>query len=191
MFIPRDCGEEITALGIELGVFERCARGQDARKAAANQFPGDRGFELIANGNFPSCGEQSVDVCGGGMVWEAGHRGLMAFGQSEAKDFSGHFRVIPKDLIEVAQSEKQDGPSRKFLTKLAVLPLHGGLFFHEEKGCPLAWCAQERTDFTPAPKAGSCSHELGGEFGEGAADTVEQTDIGGDAMAFHAFVGMN
>ena len=130
MLIPRDCGEEITALGIELGVFERCARGQDARKAAANQFPGDGRFELIADSDFPSCGEQSVDVGRGGVMRQAGHCRLVPFGQRKAEDLGGYFGVITEDFIEVTQAEKQDGPSRKFLTKLAVLPLHGGLFFH-------------------------------------------------------------
>ena len=44
----------------------------------------------------------------------------------------------------------------------------------------------------PGPDGpGSCSHQLGGEFGQGATDPAEESHIGRDGVALHALVSMD
>jgi hypothetical protein len=73
--------------------------------------------------------------------------------------------IFAKDLIEVAETKKQDRPRGELLTKLAVLPLHRGFFFHCVEGNSPQTRAQERTTLPHPRGVGSCSHQLGGELG--------------------------
>ena len=165
LFVPRDCRQVVAATRIELRIFERRTGSQDAGQAAADQFTGDRGFELVADRDLPAGGEQTVHVSRSGMMRQTGHRGLVALRERQPEDLGGDDGIFAKDLIEVAETKKQDCPRGELLTKLAVLPLHRGFFFHCVEGNSPQTRAQERTTLPHPCGVGSCSHQLGGELG--------------------------
>ena len=134
LLIPAKGHEVVTAARIELRILQRRPGSQDARQAAADEFARDGRLELVADGDLPARGEQPVHVGGGRMVRQAGHRGLLALGERQTQHLGGDDRVLAEDLVEIAQTEEQDGTRRELLAKLSVLTLHRGLLLHGDKG---------------------------------------------------------
>ena len=147
VLVPGERSQVIAATRVELRVLERRARRQDAREAAADELAGDRGFELVADGDLPAGREQAVDVSRRRMVRQPGHRRLVAFRQREPEHLGRDLSVFAEDLIEVPESEEQNRPGRELLTELAVLTLHGGLLGHARSESPPT--ASARMDCVP------------------------------------------
>ena len=134
VLVPGDRRQVVAAPRIELGIFERRTRSQDAGQSATDQLARDRRLELVADRDLPAGGKQAVDVGRSGMMRETGHRGLMALRERQTQHLGGDDGVFAEDLIEITQAKKQDRPRGEFLTKLAVLTLHRGFFIHCEQG---------------------------------------------------------
>ena len=58
----------------------------------------------------------------------------MTFRERQPEDLGRHHGIFTEDLVEVTQPKKQNRPGGELLTKLAVLPLHRGIFFHCVQG---------------------------------------------------------
>ena len=136
LLVPGQRREVVTTPRVELGIFQRRTRGEDAGQSAADEFSGHRGLELIADRDLPAGREKPIDVGRGGVVRQAGHRGLVTLRQRQPKDLGGDFGVVTEDLIEIAEAEEQNRTFREFLAEFTVLPLHRGFFLHGKKRKP-------------------------------------------------------
>ena len=115
-----------------ISTWRKVAMGPDMGCAIADY----DGGALFCWGDLPTGREKPIDVGRGGVVRQAGHRGLVTLRQRQPKDLGGDFGVVTEDLIEIAEAEEQNGAFRKFLAEFTVLPLHRGFFLHAKERKP-------------------------------------------------------
>ena len=136
LLIPAKGGQVVAAARIELRIFQRRPRSEDARESAADELAGDRRLELVADRHLPTGGEEAVDVSRGGMVRQTRHRGLVTLRERQAENLGGDFGILTEDLVEIPEAEEQDRAFRELLAEFTVLPLHRGLFLHAKERNP-------------------------------------------------------
>ena len=136
LLVPTERGQVVASTRVELRILQRRAGSQDAGESASDELTGDGSFELIADRDLPAGGQQTIHVSRGGVVRKAGHRRLVALRERKAEHLGGDLGVVAEDLVEVAESEKQDRAFREFLAEFTVLPLHRGFLLHGKERKP-------------------------------------------------------
>ena len=68
LLVPGQRREVVTTAGVELGIFQRGAGGQDAGQPSTDQLAGHRGLELVTDRDLPAGREEPVDVSRGRVM---------------------------------------------------------------------------------------------------------------------------
>ena len=129
----------VAALGAEAGLVDDGAGSDDADDVPLHQPLGGGGIlRLLADGHLVALGDEPGDVGVGGVVGDAAHgdlviKGLVLVlvprGQGQIQLTGRRAGIGAEHLIEVAQTEKQDGVGILFLD-LHILTHHGGQLCH-------------------------------------------------------------
>ncbi len=122
--IEKEGGEVVVTLGLDLVGGEGRPRREDTRELAFDQFTRFGGFGLVADGHLFTESEQFAHVGIGGVERDAGHRVFHAAGESQAEQFGRHDGILEKELVEIAQTEEQEGVARQAAFHLKVLLHH-------------------------------------------------------------------
>ena len=131
----------VAALGAEAGLVDDGARGDDADDVPLHQPLGGGGvLRLLADGHLVALGNEAGDVGVGGVVGDAAHGDLVveglglvlvAGGEGKIQLTGRRAGVGAEHLVEVAQTEKQDGVGI-LLLDLHILAHHGGELCHAD-----------------------------------------------------------
>jgi len=113
-------------VGAEELFVEVGAGAEDLSDLAFDEFTGFGFFDLVTDSDTVPGFEEFADVGGGGVVWDAAHRGRAAAGQGDVEDLSPDFGVFVEHLIEVAEAEQEEGIWRKLAFDPPVLSHHWG-----------------------------------------------------------------
>ena len=131
----------VAALGAEAGLVNDGAGGDDADDIPLHQPLGGGGIlRLLADGHLVALGDETGDIGVGGVVGDAAHGDLVVeglglilvpCGQSQIQLTGRRAGVGAEHLVEVAQTEKQNGVG-VLLLDLHILAHHGGQLCHGE-----------------------------------------------------------
>ena len=131
----------VAALGAEAGLVDDRTGGDDADDIPLHQpLGGGRILGLLADGHLVALGDETGDIGVGGMVGDAAHGDLLIEGlvlvlvpggQSQIQLAGRRAGVGAEHLVEVTQTEKQDGVGI-LLLDLHVLAHHGGQLSHAD-----------------------------------------------------------
>ncbi len=123
-------GEIVVALRA-LGRVERGAGRQDACDLAADDLFGELGvLHLLADGDAVALVQETAEVAFDRVIGNAAHRDLafaVAGGEGDLELAGGGFRVVVKELVEVAHAEEEQGVRMQGL-RGKVLPHEGSLY---------------------------------------------------------------
>ena len=84
---------------------------------------------LFGEGDAFAGFDEFGDVAGGGVVGNASHGNVVAFGEGDVENGGGDFSVLKKHLIEITQAIEEKDVVREGTTDGLVLSHHGGEFF--------------------------------------------------------------
>ena len=131
----------VAALGTEAGLVDDRTGGDNADDIPLHQSLGGGGvLRLLADGHLVALGDKTGDIGVGGVVGDAAHGDLLVEGlvlvlipggQSQIQLAGRRAGVGAEHLVEVAQTEKQDGVGI-LLLDLHVLAHHGSQLCHAD-----------------------------------------------------------
>ena len=131
----------VAALGAEAGLVDNGARGNDADDVPLHKALGGGGIlRLLADGHLIALGNEAGNIGVGGVVGDAAHGDLVvkglglvlvAGGQGQIQLSGRRAGVGAEHLVEVAQTEEQNGVGI-LLLDLHILAHHGGQLCHAD-----------------------------------------------------------
>src|SRR6266700_2061864 len=119
-----NCRQKIIPLRRQYSFIEMGARPKDLCDLPLDQLAWSGVFHLVANVHLSTGPEQTANIGFGGVKWDAAHRHRPAFGQRHIKQLRPGLRVLEKQLIKIAQPEKQQRIFGQFALDAAVLRHH-------------------------------------------------------------------
>ena len=123
-------GGEVVVLGVvEEGEVVDGGGGDDLCNLAFDDLTGFGFGCLFGEGDAFASFDEFGDVSSGGMVWDAGHGDVVAFGEGDVEDGGGNLGVFEEHFVKVTQPVEEEDVVREGATDGLVLGHHGGEFF--------------------------------------------------------------
>jgi hypothetical protein len=120
-----DGGEVIIAFGDEETIVEVGAGAEDLSDGTLDEVSGACVFDLIADGDFATCFEETSDVGVSGVARDAAHGDDAAFCEGDVEEARAGGSVVEEQFVEVAETEEEQSIARQFTFDAAVLRHHG------------------------------------------------------------------